>query len=87
MSYLNGHIISGQFNDELNVFSVQKVKNFLSESSLNEKQVQDLYHYLKRNEGTGQVITLQDQLLVSLNEQEVAGLIDDLQHIQSNYQY
>ncbi|MBM7691153.1 hypothetical protein JOC77_000558 [Peribacillus deserti] len=85
--YLEGQIISGEFDQETQVFSLKKVKNFYTETSLKENQVGHLYNYLKLHEGDtdGQIVTLYDQMLVRLSSEEVKVLIGELERIQSMY--
>ncbi|MEH6991270.1 hypothetical protein V7075_01000 [Neobacillus drentensis] len=68
-------------------FSLQKVKNFETESVLNEDQLNNIYHYLKKHqhEEDGQIITLYDQMLVRLAQNEVNQLIVDLEKVMSLY--
>ncbi|WP_017726087.1 hypothetical protein [Halalkalibacterium ligniniphilum] len=88
MPYFNGQIISGEFDNETNIFSLQKVKSFTTESSLKENQLHDLYNYLKKHEHEkeGQIITLYDQMLVPLTQVELKALMSDLEFVQTKYQ-
>lgn len=45
--FVKGNIIAGEFDSTINEFSLQKVKNFETESVLNEDQLNNIYHYLK----------------------------------------
>lgn len=60
--FMKGNIIAGEFDSTINEFSLQKVKNFETESVLNEDQLNNIYHYLKKHqhEEDGQIITLYD---------------------------
>ncbi|PLS04908.1 hypothetical protein CVD27_11040 [Neobacillus cucumis] len=71
----------------MNEFSLQKVKNFETESVLNEDQLNNIYHYLKKHqhEEDGQIITLYGQMLVCLAKNEVNQLIVDLEKVMSLY--
>lgn len=84
---LNGNIISGEFDEQLNEFSLQQVKYFSIESILKENQLLALCDYLKKhqNDADGQIITLYDQLLVRLSQEEINLLISDLEKVQSMY--
>ena len=85
--FLQGTIISGEFDSSMNEFSLQKVKNFNTESVLKENQINNIYHYLKehQHEEDGQIITLYDQMLVRLAQNEVNQLIVDLEKVMSLY--
>lgn len=85
--FMKGNIIAGEFDSTINEFSLQKVKNFETESVLNEDQLNNIYHYLKKHqhEEDGQIITLYDQMLVRLAQNEVNQLIVDLEKVMSLY--
>ncbi|MCY8235085.1 hypothetical protein [Priestia endophytica] len=87
MPNIDGHIISGEFDEENNIFSLQRVKHFFTESTLNENQLNILYNYLKNheNENDGQIITLYDQMPVYLSQNDIKVLLCDLEQIQSLY--
>ncbi|MED4018464.1 hypothetical protein [Sutcliffiella cohnii] len=84
---VKGNIIAGEFDPTINEFSIQKVKNFETESVLNEDQLNNIYHYLKthQHEEDGQIITLYDQMLVRLTPNEVNQLIVDLEKVMTLY--
>ncbi|MDN3016951.1 hypothetical protein PH210_12160 [Paenibacillus sp. BSR1-1] len=85
--FVKGNIIAGEFDSIINEFSLQKVKNFEIESVLNEDQLNNIYHYLKKHqhEEDGQIITLYDHMLVRLAQNEVNQLIVDLEKVMSLY--
>jgi hypothetical protein len=85
--FLEGTIIAGEFDSSLNEFSLQKVKNFNTESILKENQINNIYQYLKKHqhENDGQIITLYDQMLVRLSQNEINQLICDLERVMSMY--
>jgi len=85
--FVKGNIIAGEFDSTINEFSLQKVKNFETESVLNENQLNNIYHYLIKNqqEEDGQIIPLYDQMLVRLAQNEVNQLIVDLEKVMSLY--
>ncbi|WP_188206976.1 hypothetical protein [Alkalibacillus aidingensis] len=85
---VNGEIISGQFDQPNNEFSLKRVKHLTTESTLNEAQIDSLYQYLERHkyEDGGQVITLYDQIPFQLDQEEIMQLIDDLKQVKSLYQ-
>ncbi|WP_407272370.1 hypothetical protein [Radiobacillus sp. PE A8.2] len=84
----NGNIISGAFDDANNEFSIKSIKHFSTESTLNPNQLNQLYTYLDKHkdESDGQIVTLYDQLLVRLSQDEIKQLIDDLNHVKDLYQ-
>ncbi|MEH7549779.1 MULTISPECIES: hypothetical protein [Bacillaceae] len=77
----------GEFDSLMNEFSLQKVKNFELESVLKENQINNIYDYLKKHkdEEDGQIITLYDQMLVRLSQNEINQLISDLEKVMSMY--
>ncbi|RFU67015.1 hypothetical protein D0469_16365 [Peribacillus saganii] len=85
---LEGHIISGDFDQTSNEFSLQKVKNLSTQSVLNQAQINNIYQYLKKNQDDngGQVLTLYDQMPVHLSQDEINQLILDLEQVQSMYE-
>ncbi|MED4204982.1 hypothetical protein [Neobacillus mesonae] len=84
---LTGNIISGEFDELMNEFSLQKVKHFTTESTIKEKQLKNINDYLKkhRNDIDGQIITLYDQMPILLNQEEINLLISDLEKVQLMY--
>ena len=84
---LTGNIISGEFDQQMNEFSLQKVKHFTTESTLKQSQLERLYDYLKknRNDIDGQIITLYDQMPLRLNQEEINLFISDLEKVQLMY--
>ncbi|AAU24867.1 hypothetical protein ACG2QI_02260 [Bacillus sp. GM2] len=87
MSSIEGQIMSGDFDDEMNVFSLKKIKQFQTQTSLKENQLKALQHYLRQHEHDedGQIITLYDQMLVPLSQDDIKALLDDLTKVQSLY--
>lgn len=82
-----GVIISGDFDDAMNEFSIQKVKQFYTESTLRQSQLNLLYDYLEKHkhEESGQFITLYDQLPVHLSQDEIYQLLNDLKKVRELY--
>jgi CRISPR/Cas system CSM-associated protein Csm2 small subunit len=80
---IQGQIISGEFDVENNEFSLQRVKNFFTESTLKETQLNNIYEYLKKHEqeSDGQIITLYDQMPLQLTQDEIKQLISDLEQV------
>ncbi|WP_409274581.1 hypothetical protein V1499_05945 [Neobacillus sp. SCS-31] len=84
---IEGSIISGEFDPSMNEFSLQKVKNLSTQSVLKENQLTSIYRYLKKHEngGEGQIITLNDQMPIRLNPDELKQLVADLEKVLSMY--
>lgn len=84
---LTGNIISGEFDELMNEFSLHKVKYFTTESTIKESQLKSLYDYLKkhRNDIDGQIITLYDQMPIRLSQEEINLFISDLEKVQLMY--
>ncbi|MCY8235529.1 hypothetical protein HPB58_09925 [Priestia filamentosa] len=87
MAYIEGQMISGDFDEEINTFSLKSIKNFQTATSLKENQLKDIYHYLKQHEHEkdGQIISFYDQMLVPLSQEEVKVLLDDIMRVQLLY--
>ncbi|RXJ04516.1 hypothetical protein DS745_03795 [Anaerobacillus alkaliphilus] len=84
---VTGSIISGEFDEQMNEFSLESVKHFLTRSTLRKNQLDTLYQYLTlhKNEEDGQVITLYDQLPLRLTQEETSMFIEDLDQIKKLY--
>ncbi|UCZ53519.1 hypothetical protein LGQ02_01585 [Bacillus shivajii] len=84
---VDGNLISGQFDEQTNEFTLQQVKDLETETRLNEQQCNTLAKYLNqhKDDTEGQVLTLYDQLLVRLNQKEMNEFVTDLEKIQSFY--
>jgi len=85
--FVQGTIIAGEFDSTMNEFSIQKVKDFETESILNVNQINNVYNYLKKHqdEEDGQIITLYDQMPVRLAQNEVNQLISDIERVMSMF--
>ncbi|MGM0751906.1 MAG: hypothetical protein ACQET6_08225 [Bacillota bacterium] len=85
--FLQGTIIAGEFDSSTNEFSIQKVKDFDTESVLKKNQIDTIYHYLKshQHEDDGQIITLNDQMPLRLSQIEMNQLILDVEKVLSMY--
>lgn len=84
---LAGNLISGTFDEENNAFSIQQIKYFTTETTLNEKQLNMLRYYLQKHQEMmeGPVITLYDQLPLRLSQEETKLLLADLDKIRTLY--
>ncbi len=84
---IEGMIISGEFDKNAQEFTIQKIKNWYTETVVKEEQVEKLYAYLIRNkEAKEQILTLYDQLLIRLTKDEMSLLLSDLENVVSLYQ-
>lgn len=84
---IEGMIISGEFDKNAQEFTIQKIKNWYTETVVKEEQVEKLYTYLIRNkEPEEQILTLYDQLLIRLTKEEMSQLLSDLENVVSLYQ-
>lgn len=80
--FLNGTIIEGVFDTSVNEFTLQRVKNFHTQSVLNETQINNIYHYLKMHSNEdGQIVTLYDQMPLRLSQEESNQLISDIEKV------
>lgn len=83
MSFIEGDLISGIFDRNQNVFSIQKVKHFEIQSILDENLTNHLYRYLKLNEQEeeGIILTLYDQLPIMITKNEIGQFLNDLERV------
>jgi len=84
---VEGAIISGEFDTSMNEFSLQTVKQFYTESTLRQSQLNLLYEYLQKHkhEEDGQFVTLYDQMPVRLSQSEIYQLLEDLKKVKELY--
>lgn len=84
---MQGSIIEGEYDEASNEFTLQRIKNFYTESVLKENQLYGLYEYLRKNlhDKDGQIITLYDQMPVRLSQEEMSSLMTDFEKILSLY--
>lgn len=86
MGYIKGIIISGEFDQVENIFTLQEVKNFPTETLLKKEQLQELSVYLQKNlDKDGQILSLYDQLLVRFSNDEIEAFLADIETIQTLY--
>lgn len=79
--------MSGEFDKNAQEFTIQKIKNWYTETVVKEEQVEKLYAYLIRNkDAEEQILALYDQLLVRLTKDEMSQLLSDLENVVSLYQ-
>jgi len=84
--FMEGQLISGEFDETMNEFTLQQVKHFTTETTINENQLKHLSAYLQNNhDPDGQIITLYDQMPLRLSEEEVEMLVEHLEKIQTKW--
>ncbi|ARI75345.1 hypothetical protein [Halobacillus mangrovi] len=83
-----GQIISGSYNEMQEEFTLNQVKHLQTTSVLNENQVNQLYEYLEKHkdEVDGQVLSLYDQLLVRLSQEDIHKFLADLERLRDMYE-
>ncbi|RPF53412.1 hypothetical protein [Aquisalibacillus elongatus] len=80
--HIDGQIISGDYDQQNHEFSITSVKHLTTESTITEDELGLLHDYLLAHTGDGgQVLTLNDQILVKLNEEDVEKVLQDLEDI------
>ncbi|WP_345243546.1 hypothetical protein [Pontibacillus salipaludis] len=84
MSVFNGNIFEGEFAHDLDSFYVKSVKNVETGSNLTEGQVEELLNYLEDHQGQSTAITINDQMPMMLDAEEVQCLIGELRFIKSH---
>ncbi|MFD1018583.1 hypothetical protein [Thalassobacillus hwangdonensis] len=85
---VNGKIIRGEFDHLNGEFVLNQIKHFTTQSTLNKDQLDTIFYYLNnhKDEGDGQILTLNEQMLVWLSEEESNQFIEDLNQIRKFYQ-
>lgn len=79
---VSGSIIYVEIDPLSQEFTLQSVKQLETNSVLNKEQIELMYQYIQRqNLSDGQVVSLNDQILVNLNENELQELHNDLEKI------
>ncbi|MBA2176099.1 hypothetical protein H0266_14475 [Halobacillus locisalis] len=85
---MNGKIIQGTFDQVNDEFVLNQVKHFTTQSILNKDQFDKIYDYLNnhKDEADDQILTLNEQMLVRLSQEESSQFIEDLNQIRDLYQ-
>ncbi|WP_220127283.1 hypothetical protein [Halobacillus locisalis] len=85
---VNGKIIQGTFDQVNDEFVLNQVKHFTTQSILNKDQFDKIYDYLNnhKDEADDQILTLNEQMLVRLSQEESSQFIEDLNQIRDLYQ-
>ncbi|SDM17136.1 hypothetical protein [Sediminibacillus halophilus] len=83
MNYFDGALFSGEFSDDDELFYLRRVKNLQTQSILSNRQLEQLHHYLSRQNSRQEscTITVNDQIPVLLNQQEAEQLLTELDEI------
>ncbi|SDZ82925.1 hypothetical protein SAMN05421743_101344 [Thalassobacillus cyri] len=83
-----GEILSGNFDQLNDTFILQQVKQHTTTSSFNKNQFQMIYEYLNQHtqDSDGQVLSLNDQLLIQLSQEELSLFMNDLDRIRPMFQ-
>ena len=84
---VNGKIIRGEFDRVNDEFVLNQVKHFTTQTTLNKDQLDTIYEYLNnhKDEEDGQILTLNEQMLVRLSQEESSQFIEDLNQIRDLY--
>ncbi|SFJ30516.1 hypothetical protein SAMN04487936_101607 [Halobacillus dabanensis] len=84
---VNGKIIRGEFDRINDEFVLNQVKHFTTQSTLNKDQLDAIYDYLDnhKEERDGQILTLNEQMLIRLSQKESSQFIEDLNQIRDLY--
>ncbi|WP_087973931.1 hypothetical protein [Oceanobacillus rekensis] len=77
MRNFSGNIFSGEVDEFKDSFYLTQVKNLQTASNLSESKLMQLNHYLT-NQKDSCMITVNDQIPILLQEQEIAELLVDL---------
>ncbi|WP_026772345.1 MULTISPECIES: hypothetical protein [Sediminibacillus] len=83
MNNFDGVLFSGEFSDDDELFYLRRVKNLQTQSILSNRQLEQLYHYLSRQNDRQEscTITVNDQIPVLLTPQEAEQLLTELDEI------
>jgi hypothetical protein len=85
---IKGKISRGEFDRINDEFVLNQGKHFTTQSILNKDQLDTIYDYLNnhKDEGDGQILTLNEQMLIRLSQEESSQFIEDLNQIRELYQ-
>ncbi|MGP4072687.1 hypothetical protein ACTWQB_09050 [Piscibacillus sp. B03] len=80
--HIDGKIISGEYDQQNHEFSITSVKHLTTESTITEDELGLLHDYLLAHASDGgQILSLNDQILIKLNQDEVQQVLHDLDDI------
>jgi hypothetical protein len=83
-NYINGQILSGKVDYNKEEFIVEQIKMISTESVINEFQLQKIYNQLTNLEDEESfVLTVNEQLPLRLDAEEINLLKLELEHIRS----
>jgi len=88
MKTIEGIMLHGNYDESDQEFTLKRIKNIYTETSLNESQLENLYAYLKAHEHDqdGQIVSFYDQLLLKLTPDEIKILVAELENVLSMYE-
>ncbi|WP_053218709.1 hypothetical protein [Virgibacillus senegalensis] len=83
MNNFDGVLFSGEFSDDDELFYLRRVKNLQTQSVLSNRQLEQLHHYLSRQNSRKEscTITVNDQIPILLNQEEAKQLLSELDEI------
>jgi uncharacterized protein YbaR (Trm112 family) len=86
MEQYKGEIFSGEFSKDNDNFYLTQVKSMETGSELSLTQLIQLRNYLAKHQDDF-MLTVNDQIPVMLNEEEMDLLLDDLSNILNTLEY
>jgi glutaredoxin len=82
---MENSIFSGNINHQTNEFILNKVKDFETQSVINENKLNRIFDYLQKakNEESLPIIMINDQLPIRLNKEEIHQLLKEIENIRN----
>jgi hypothetical protein len=78
----DSQIFSGDIDIQSQDYILKGVKNITTQSVISKQQLQSLHDYLSKKRGSGSVtITINDQVPLMLNNEEIGQLLNQLNQI------
>lgn len=86
MIRFEGQMITGTFDEAGKIYTLEQVKHLTTRTVLHKEQLEEICKYLEYRRGeANQILSLNDQILLSLSKEEIAQLIEDLHSVQKFY--
>ena len=86
MIRFEGQMISGTFDETEKSYTLEQVKHLTTRTILHKEQLEKICQYLEScRDEENQILSLNDQILLSLSKEEIAQLIEDLHSVQKFY--
>jgi len=86
MIRFEGQMISGTFDETEKIYTLEQVKHLTTRTILHKEQLEKICQYLEScRDEENQILSLNDQILLSLSKEEIAQLIEDLHSVQKFY--